>query len=105
MENLKFIRPKDCDLGDNVEDYLIQISNIKKGETIYECNYGRNVQLKALEDAKKTEEGWVCCVETLSGEIGELFLSASTEYVGIKLFKTPQYLEYDEKKGYIYPII
>jgi len=105
MRNKSFIRPSDCDLGENWIDYYLEISNIKKGETFYECYYGKNIQLKALSDAKKTAEGWVCYVENIKGEKVELFMSANTTYVGANFFRTPQYLEYDEEKGYIYPIV
>ena len=105
MKNVSFIKPSECDLGENLTDYYLEVSNIKKGEIIYECYCGKNIQLKALSDATKTTNGWICYVENSKGEKVELFMSADTKYVGISFFRTPQYLEYDNEKGYVYPII
>lgn len=106
MKILEFIRPEHCDLGENWADYCLDISNIKKGEVFYECtNYGKNIKLKALDDVKKTNKGWTCYAETSNGKKVELFMSANTQYSGVMFFKTPQYLEYDDKNGYVYPIV
>jgi hypothetical protein len=105
MENKRFIKPQEVDFGDNWVDYYLEVSNIKKGETLYECNYGKNIQLRALSDAKKIKDGWICYVENLEGEKCELFMSANTSYKGVNLFRAPQYLDFDEKIGYIYPIV
>lgn len=105
MENVKFIRPNECDLGENWEDYFLEIRSIKKGEIFYECCYGKNIELIALEDAKKKDNGWYCLVECLSGKVVEIFISADTKYNAVSFFRTPQYLEYNEKEGYVYPII
>lgn len=104
MEKTEFIRPEECDLGENWVDYYLEISNIKKGEVLYECYSGKNIKLKAISDAKKKDYGWACIVESSKGEVVELFVSADTKYNGVNLFRAPLYLEYDEKKGYIYPI-
>lgn len=105
MKKTEFIKPEECNLGDNWIDYYIEMNSIKRGDTFYECNGGKNIKLKAVSDAKKNDYGWVCVVENLEGSVVELFVSADTKYNGVNLFRAPLYLEYDEKKGYIYPII
>lgn len=106
MENLKFIRPNECDLGENWEDYFLEIRSIKKGEIFYECYYGKNIKLIAIEDARKLKDGWYVKAKSTQNEVIELYVSATTSnYSGLNLFRAPQYLEYDEKEGYIYPII
>lgn len=104
MEKTKFIRPEECNLGENWENYYLEINNIKKGEILYECFNGKNIKLKAIGDAKKNDYGWICDVESVRGEIVRLFLSADTKYNRVNLFRAPLYLEYDEEKGYVYPI-
>lgn len=106
MENASFIKPEECDLGENWVDYYLDLSSIKRGETFYECYYGKNIKLIAIEDARRTGDGWYVKVQNTKNEVVELFVSAMTSnYPGPNLFRTPQYLEYDEKEGYIYPII
>lgn len=107
MESLNFMRPEECnDLGEEWVDYYLDISNIKKGETFYECYYDKNIKLIAIEDAKRLMNGWYCKVQNTKNEVVELYVSATTKgYPGPNLFRAPQYLEYDEKEGYIYPII
>jgi len=105
MRNTNFIKPSECDLGDNWENYFLEISSIRKGETFYECYPGRNIKLKALKDAERTSSGWVCYAENSKGEKIELFMSANTSYTGVSFFRTPQHLEYDDSRGYIYPIV
>jgi hypothetical protein len=102
MENLKFIRPNECDLGENWEDYFLEIRSIKKGELFYECERGYNYQLKALEDAKRTRDGWYCKAQNTRNEVIELFVSADTQHHVPNLFRAPQYLTCDEEKGSVY---
>lgn len=104
MKTVNFIRPEECDLGENWVDYYLEISKIKKGETLYECERGFNYQLKALEDAKKMNDGWYCKVKNTKDEEIELYVSADTQYHGPSLFRAPQYLTCDEKKGAVYVI-
>jgi len=105
MEKTRFITPNECDLGENWEDYYLEVSNIKKGETIYECYGGKNIQYQAISDARRVKDGWYCKTKNTKNEIVELYMSANTSYTGISFFRTPQHLEYDEEKGYIYPIV
>ena len=102
MKNTSFIKPEKCNLGENWEDYFLEVSNIKKGETLYECEMGFNYQLKALEDAKKTRDGWYCKVQNTQNEIVELYVSADTFHHAPNLFRSPQYLTSDEEKGSVY---
>jgi hypothetical protein len=104
MESLRIIRPEECDLGENWVDYYLSISNIKKGELFYECERGLNHQLKAIEDAKKTRDGWYCKVQNTKNEVVELYVSADTQYHGPNFFRTPQYLTCDEEMGSVYLI-
>jgi len=104
MKNTSFIRPSECDLGENWVDYYLEVSNIKKGETLYECERGYNYQLQALEDAKKTRDGWICKVRNTQDEIVELYVSADTQHHGPNLFRAPLYLTCDEEKGSVYLI-
>lgn len=102
MKNAVFIRPSECDLGENWVDYYLEISNIKKGELFYECEKGFNYQLKALEDAKRASDGWYCKVQNTNNEVVELFVSADTQHHGLNLFRVPQYLTCDNEKGSVY---
>lgn len=104
MKKTEFIRPEECDLGENWIDYYLEISKIKKGETIYECEKGYNYQLKALEDAKQVNDGWYCKVQNTQNEVVELFVSADTQYNRTNLFRAPLYLTCDEEKGSVYLI-
>lgn len=102
MENTSFIRPNKCDLGENWVDYYLEVSSIKKGETLYECERGFNYQLQALEDAKRVQDGWICKVQNTHNEIVELYVSADTIHHGPNLFRAPQYLTSDESEGSVY---
>jgi len=102
MENTSFIKPSECDLGENWVDYYLEVSNIKKGETLYECERGYNYQLEALEDAKRIQNGWICKVRNAHNEIVELYVSADTQHHGPNLFRSPQYLTSDKDKGSVY---
>jgi hypothetical protein len=102
MESLNFMRPEECNLGEEWVDYYLEISNIKKGETFYECERGFNFQLKALEDAKRVRDGWYCRVQNTKNEVVELYVSADTTHYGPNLFRTPQYLTSDKEKGSVY---
>lgn len=102
MKNLNFIRPEQCDLGENWVDYYLKISDIKKGETFYECERGFNYQLQALEDARRTREGWTCKVKSSDDKVVEIYVSANTQHPGPNLFRTPQYLTCDDEKGSVY---
>ncbi len=105
MKHAGFMKPEECDLGENWVDYYLELCNVKKGETFYECERGYNFQLKALEDAKRLRDGWYCKVQNTKNEVVELYVSATTSnYPGPNLFKAPQYLEYDEELGYVYLI-
>jgi len=102
MKNTSYIKPSQCDLGENWEDYFLELESIKEGETLYACEMGVNYQLKALEDAKETIDGWYCKVQNTQNEIVELYMSADTKYHGLNLFRAPQYLTRDEEKGSVY---
>lgn len=104
MEKLNYIRPTDCDLGENWEDYFLEIRSIKKGELFYECEKGFNFQLKALEDAKREKDGWYCKAQNTKNEIVEIFVSANTQYHGPNLFRAPQFLTCDDNHGSVYLI-
>lgn len=105
MKKQDFLRPTQCDLGDDLCNYLVDLSRIKKGEIFYECTHEINIELKALEDSRKTDEGWACVVESSNGDRIEIYVSANTEYCGTTLYKSPQNLEYDENNGYVYFIV
>lgn len=102
MKSVDFIRPEECNLGENWVDLYLEISNIKKGETLYECEKGFNFQLKALEDAKKMKDGWYCKVQNTKNEVVELYVSADTQHHGPNLFRVPLYLTCDEERGSVY---
>ena len=102
MKNTNFIKPDECNLGEDWVDYYLDIRSIKKGETLYECEKGFNYQLKALEDAKKFRDGWYCKVQNTRNEIVELYVSADTQHHGPNLFRAPLFLTCDEDKGSVY---
>lgn len=104
MKNLSFMRPNECDFGENFKDYYVEIGSIKKGEIFFECSRGWNHQLKATEDAKKEEDGWYCKVETSNKTVVEIYVSNNTSYSGTNFFRAPQYLTCEEKLGSVYII-
>jgi hypothetical protein len=104
------ILPPDLFNGDgNWDDYYLEIKHLKRGDIFYESDNRNalNYQLKALEDAKKTKNGWICKAQTADGNIVELYVSAATfssSFPGPNLFKLPQILSFIDGVGYVYQI-
>lgn len=91
------------------EDYYLELKNLKRGDIFYESDNRNalNYELKAIEDARKTGNGWMCKVQTKDGEVVELYVSAATfssSFPGPNLFKIPQVLTFVDGVGYGYPI-
>lgn len=90
----------------------MRLKDLKKGDTVWECEMGRNIQVTALEDAQYVEtpiimdgdkiiqhynEGYSCRVEACwegqgEKEISNFFESVDCGPYGLKLYKTPQYI-------------
>lgn len=95
------------------DDFYLEIKSLKKGDIFYESDNrnGSNFELKAIEDAKKTRNGWICKAQKTNGEIVELYVSTSastyinnTSYSGPNLFKIPQIFSFVDGIGYVYQI-
>ncbi len=97
MMRYDFVRPKQLGLLEDAYDEYIDISNVKKGDRIYEChhNWG-NIEMVALCDAQRTMDGWTCRVKDRSDLEHELFVSANTRHYGPNLFVKPQIIESNE---------
>jgi len=101
----KIISPSLFKEGEDWKDFYLEIKELKKGDIFYECtSHGENYELKALEDAKKIRNGWICKVQTSEKEIMEFYVSANTSYVGPNLFRAPQHLSMLENGQYAYII-
>lgn len=105
-QGVKILPPDLFNYGDNWNDYYLELKNLKKGDVFYECESrtGENYELRALEDARKTKNGWICKVQTSENEIVEFFVSANTEYFGPNLFRSPQHLTQLENGRYAYVV-
>ncbi len=99
QKKFEFIKPKElgCDQDEMWTDYYIKISEIKKGDTFYECDHGKNVKLTALSDPQAVENGWLCKVKSENYGERSVFVSASTNYLNANLSKIPLILT--EKDG------
>ena len=76
---MDFIRPKHLGLLEDSGDGFINIAEVKKGDLFYECHHAwGNIEIIALDDAKRTSEGWVCRVKDRSNAEHDIFVSAST---------------------------
>ena len=90
--------------GEDWKDFYLEIKELKKGDVFYESETrtGENYELKAIEDARKTKNGWICKVEKSNNEIVEFYVSADTAYHGPNLFRTPQVLSQLDNGEYVY---
>ena len=104
MEKVEFLTPEQCDLGENWENYYVELKTIKKGDTFYECESGHNYKLIATEDARKSDEGWTCVVTDKKGAEHEVYVSGVTKYFGPNLFWTPQNLTLNNLNNSVYII-
>lgn len=102
-KGIKILTPDLFNFGEDWKDYYLELKELKKGDVFYECSsHGENYELKAVEDAKKSGNGWICKVKTNEEEIVEFYVSANTTYSGPNLFRSPINLTYVEGKGYVY---
>lgn len=76
------------------KEYAVQLSNVRKGQTFYECEGGKNAELIALEDAHPVDEphkqGYTCRVEHEGREV-ELFEAYNAGGYGLRLYNFPIY--------------
>lgn len=103
---IKILPPDLFKLDGDWKDFYLEIKDLKKGDVFYESDNRNaiNYELQAVEDNRKTRDGYACKVKTLNGEIIELYVSANTTYTGANLFKIPQILNYIKDVGYFYEI-
>ena len=106
MKQKKFEFIKPIELGyhedDNWTDYYLLLSEIKKGDTFYECDHGRNVKLTALSNPKETKDGWLCKVRSENYGDRRVYTSAATTYLNANFSKIPLIMsEYNGYFGYI----
>lgn len=91
------------------KDYFLELKNVKKGDTFYESSNRKavNYELKALEDAHKYKNWWICKVQKMDGNVIELCVSASTgnpSYPLPNFFTTPQVLSFIDGLGHVYEV-
>jgi hypothetical protein len=88
------------------ENCYIELKDLSIGDIFYECSPdGINYELQAISEPYKSGDGWKCRVKnTLSGEELVFYVSSSTSYRGINLFRAPMNLTKNDKGKYIYLI-
>lgn len=93
-------------VADESENCHIELKDLKDGDIFYECSPdGINYELQAIGAPYKSGDGWKCRVKnTLSGEEVVFYVSDSTNYKGINLFRAPMNLSQNEKGKYVYLI-
>ena len=82
----------------------VELKNVKSGDVFYECERGQNMEMKALEDARRirrgknmhvpgkyVQDGYICKVQTVEGEI-ELYEHIEPGGYGLRLYTSPQYI-------------
>lgn len=69
----------------------IGIKFLKKGDVVWECEYGENLKMVIQEDAIDTGEGYQAIGRTASGKDVKLYNAYGFEHYGPKLYKSPQY--------------
>lgn len=99
LKQFEFLKPVELGFDDDEmwTDYYIKLSEIKKGDTFYECDHGKNVKLTALSDPQKVEDGWLCKVRSENYGERSVFVSAATTYLNANFSKVP--LIMTEKDG------
>ncbi len=105
-QEIKILPPNLFNFGEDWNDYYLELKQLRKGDIFYECmsRNGENYELRAIEDARKTRNGWICKVQKSDEEIVELYVSANTTYNGPNFFRAPMFLTYVEGKGYVYEV-
>lgn len=105
-KGIKFLSPDLFNLGENWKDYYLELKTLKKGDVFYESEpkSGENYELRAIEDARKTRNGWLCKVQKSDNEIVEFYVSANTTYYGPNLFWSPQNLTQLDNGQYVYVV-
>lgn len=105
-KGIKVLSPELFKSGENWEDFYVELKELRKGDVFYECSprSSENYELKAIEDAKKTRNGWMCKVETSDKKIVDFYVSANTTYTGPNLFMSPQNLTQLDNGKYVYII-
>ncbi len=94
----EFIRPKQLGLLGDTIDGFVNIAKIKKGHLFYECGHDwGNIELVALDDAVRTNDGWLCKVKDRHNIVHDIFVSAETQHHGPDLYVQPQIIEQNEK--------
>lgn len=73
------------------------IKDLKKGDIIWECQSGYNIQMKCLEDVRivhdEGKNGYACNVILKDDSIIELFESFDAGAYSLRLYDSPQYFE------------
>jgi len=105
-QGIKIMPPDLFNYGEDWSDYYLELKQLRKGDIFYEClsRNGENYELRAVEDARKTRNGWICKVQTNDDEIVELYVSANTTYNGPNFFRSPQHLTQLENGKYAYVV-
>lgn len=94
---MDFIRPNQLGLSEDYSDGFINIANVRKGDLFYECNHAwGNIEIIAVDDAKRTGDGWVCRVKDRRNVEHDIFVSASTSHCGPDLYSKPQIMDQNE---------
>lgn len=98
MKNSKFLKSS---VLEKIEDLdVVNFKEIKKSDVFYECDFGKNFELTALENTRKRKDGWSCLVRTIDGEVVDLFLANNTSFNRMNLYYNPIYGRKNEKDKY-----
>lgn len=80
----------------------IHIKELKKGQVVYECEYGQNIRLTVTEDGhRKIDEnhnGWAATATTDKGNEIELFVDHKITAYGPRLYDAPAYATWSSRK-------
>jgi hypothetical protein len=88
-----------------VQDPFVEISEMRSGDTIYECLNDINYEYKVVVDAYCGIDGWEAVLEDSDGLRTFIFASHECDPIHLpKFYAIPQILDQDNK-GYFHPII
>lgn len=104
LKQFEFYKPVELGFDDDEmwTDYYIKLSEIRKGDTFYECDHGRNVKLTALSDPHMADGGWYCKVKSETYGVRSVYVSATTNYLNANFSKIPLIMtEQDGNLGFL----
>jgi hypothetical protein len=77
---------------------MLKISELKKGDVVWECDYGQNMRLEIQSNPQHITKlhgnpaiGWHATATTDKGELIDLFASDEASHYGPKLYRESMY--------------